>query len=55
MDAKSIAATQPAMWWLASTTWLHTFGKRPDMVGTALNLLVGERKIQKAPLVGIGS
>jgi hypothetical protein len=44
MDAKSIAATQPAMWWLASTTWLHTFGKRPDMVVTALNLLVGETK-----------
>jgi hypothetical protein len=26
--------------------------KRPDIVGTALNLLLGERKVQKAPLNG---
>jgi len=27
-------------------------GKRPDTVATALNLLLGERKVQKAPLSG---
>ncbi len=26
--------------------------KRPDIVGTALNLLLGEQKVQKAPLSG---
>jgi hypothetical protein len=26
--------------------------KRPDVVGTALNLLLGEQKVQKAPLSG---
>jgi hypothetical protein len=26
--------------------------KRPDMVGTALNLLLGEQKVEKAPLSG---
>ena len=26
--------------------------KRPDIVGTALNLLLGEQKVQKAPLNG---
>ena len=26
--------------------------KRPDIVGTALNLLLGEQKVQKAPLRG---
>ncbi len=26
--------------------------KRPDIVGTALNLLLGEQKVQKAPLHG---
>jgi DNA-binding GntR family transcriptional regulator len=27
-------------------------GKRPDTVATALNILLGERKVQKAPLSG---
>ena len=27
-------------------------GKRPDAVATALNILLGERKVQKAPLSG---
>ena len=26
--------------------------KRPDIIGTALNLLLGEQKVQKAPLNG---
>jgi hypothetical protein len=26
--------------------------KRPDIVGTALNLLLGEQKVQKAPVNG---
>jgi hypothetical protein len=27
--------------------------KRPDMVGAALNLLLGERKVRKAPVSGV--
>jgi hypothetical protein len=52
MVALSITAIQPGMWSSASTTWRQQLRKRPDAVATALNILLGERKLQKAPLSG---
>jgi hypothetical protein len=52
MVALSITAIQPGMWSSASTTWRQQLRKRSDAVATALNILLGERKLQKAPLSG---
>jgi hypothetical protein len=49
MVALSITAIQPGMWSSASTTWRQQLRKRSDAVATALNILLGERKLQKPP------
>ena len=50
--AKSINATQPATVVVSERDLAEQLRKHPDIVATALNLLLGEQRVQKAPLSG---